>query len=54
MDFAISADHREKIKESEEIDKYMDLTKVEKAVEHDCDGDTNYCRKSSQKPGKEN
>ena len=42
MDFAISADHRGKIKESEKIDKYFNLAKkTEKIVKHESDGDTN-------------
>ena len=30
MDFPVPADHRMKIKESEEIDKYLDLTREQK------------------------
>ena len=38
MDFALPADHRVKLKESEKIDKYLDLAWELKAVEHECDG----------------
>ena len=38
VDFAISADHKMKIKESEKIDKYL---RVEKHIKHEGDGDAN-------------
>ena len=42
MDFAVSADHREKAKESKKKDKYPDLTReLKKTMEHESDGDTN-------------
>ena len=41
MDFAVSADHRVKLKESEETDKYLDLARELKTMEHERDGDTN-------------
>ena len=42
LDFAILADHRVKIKESEKTDKYLDLAwEMKKAVKHEGDGDTN-------------
>ena len=34
VDFAVPADHRIILKESEKKDKYLDLAKIEKAVEH--------------------
>ena len=39
MDFAIPVNHRVKVKESK---KKIDLAWVEKATEHEGDGDTNY------------
>ena len=40
MDFAITADHKEKIKGSEKIDKYLDLSRRQKkAVEYEVDSD---------------
>ena len=44
MDFAVPADDREIIKESEKRDKYLDLAreqKNKKTMEHEGDGDTN-------------
>ena len=41
MDFAVPEDHQLKIKESEKIDKCLDLAReLKKAMEHDSDGDT--------------
>ena len=37
MDFSVSVDHREKIKESGKRDDYLDIAKV---VEHEDDGDS--------------
>ena len=43
MDFAVLADHRVKLKESEKKDKYLDLTwELKKIVEHESDVYTNY------------
>ena len=43
VDFAILADNRVKIKESEMIDKYLDLAReLQKAEEYKGDGNTNY------------
>ena len=43
MNFAISADYRMKIKESEKKDKYVDLTReLKTTMDHKDDGDTNY------------
>ena len=42
MDFAVPADYRVELKESEKKDKYLDLAwEVKKTVEHESDGDTN-------------
>ena len=44
MDFAVTADHRVKLKESEKRDKYLDLTREQKkkqTMEHESNGDTN-------------
>ena len=43
VDFAVAADHRVKIKESEKRDKYSDLARKlkKKTVEHEGDDDTN-------------
>ena len=44
MEFTVPADHREKIRESEKKDKYVDLAteqKKKKTLEHHSDGDTN-------------
>ena len=44
MDFAVSADHRVKFKESEKRDKYLDLArelKKKQTVEHESDDYTN-------------
>ena len=41
MDFAVTTDHRVKLKESEKRDKYLDLAReMEKTMEHENDGDT--------------
>ena len=43
MDFAVPADHKIKLKESEKKNKYLDLTrKLKKTVEHESDVHTNY------------
>ena len=40
--FAVSADHRVKLKESEKRDKYFDLAReVKKTIEHESEGYTN-------------
>ena len=39
--FAVSADHRVKLKESEKRDKYQDIARELKIMEHESDGDTN-------------
>ena len=42
VDFAVSADHTERIKEREKIDKYLDQTKeLKNTMEHNGDDDTN-------------
>ena len=42
MDFALTADHRVKLKESEKEDKYLGLVwELKKTVEHKSDYDTN-------------
>ena len=46
MDFAVSADHKVKLKETEKSDKYLDLArelknKQKKAMEHESNSDTN-------------
>ena len=41
MDFAIPADHKVKMNNSEKVDKYLDFTTAEKVVEHEGDSDTN-------------
>ena len=45
MDFAVLADHTEKIKESKNRDKYLDLArelkKPKKTMDHKGDSDTN-------------
>ena len=47
VNFAVPADHRGKLKESEKKDKYLDLAReLKKAVEHESDSDTN-CNWSS-------
>ena len=53
-DFAVSADHKVKLKESEKKDKYLDLARElkRKTMEHESDGVTNsnwYARYSHQK-----
>ena len=60
MDFAVPADHRVKKKESEKINKFLDLTRElikTKPFEHKTDVDTNcnsWPRNGSQKTGKRN
>ena len=39
MDVAILVDHRVNIKDSEKINKYLDLQWAEKVVEHENDGE---------------
>ena len=41
VDFAVPANHREKIKENEKRVKYVDLLESFKTVEHQGDGETN-------------
>ena len=42
VDFAVPVDPREKLKESEKRDNYLDLAReLEKTIEHENDGDTN-------------
>ena len=42
VDFAVLADHRVKVKESENINKYLDLCKeIEKTEEHESDNNIN-------------
>ena len=42
MDFAVPADHRLKLKESEKKDKYLDLAReLKKTMEHEGDNYTN-------------
>ena len=43
VDFAVPVDHRIKLKESEQRDKYLDLARKlkKKPIEHESDGDTN-------------
>ena len=40
MEFAVPIDHKMKIKESEKIDKHLDLARELKKVEREGDGDT--------------
>ena len=43
VDFAVPADHRVKLKESEKRDKRMNLAReLKKTSEHEGDGDTNH------------
>ena len=42
MDFAVPADQKVKLKESEKGDKYLDHTILDKTFEHKTDRDTNY------------
>ena len=43
MDFAVPADHSEKLKESEKKHKYLDLAReLKKTVQHERDVYTNY------------
>ena len=42
MDFAVPADYRAKLKESEKKDKYLDrVRELKKTMEHENDNDTN-------------
>ena len=42
VDFAVPVDHRVKLKEIEEKDKYLDLAwELKRAVEHESDGEAN-------------
>ena len=41
--FTVPAGHKVKIKESEKRDKYLDLAREQKTMEHESDGDTNRC-----------
>ena len=42
MDFAVPADHRIKLKDSEKKDKYLDLaSELKKTMEHEGDNYTN-------------
>ena len=44
VDFAVSVDHRAKIKENRKRDQYLNLTREQKQNGHKIDGDTNcYC-----------
>ena len=43
MDFAIPANDRIKVKESERIGKYLDLARGLKTVEDEVDSDTKHC-----------
>ena len=50
VDYAVPADHRGKLKESEKRDKNLDLArefKKPKTMEHERDGDTNWCTRYS-------
>ena len=42
VDFAVSVDHRRKMKEGKKIDNYLDLSRDVKR-NHEGDGDRNYC-----------
>ena len=55
MEFAVPADHRVKLNESEKRDKYQDLAR-EKTLENESDCDTNsslHARYSHQRKGPE-
>ena len=41
MDFAVPADHSVKMKENEEMDKYLDLARELKVMEYESQRDTN-------------
>ena len=42
MDFAVPADDKAKLRESEKKDKYLDLAReLKKIIEHESDSDTN-------------
>ena len=57
VDFAVPADYRVKLKESEKWNKYLDLVReLKKNTEHEGNGDTSYnwCTwKNTQRIGKE-
>ena len=57
MDFAVPADHKMKLKESEKRDKYLDLVRqLKETTEHESDRDTRCkrrCRYSHQSIGTE-
>ena len=42
VDFSVSADHKVELKENEKKDKYVDLARALKNMEHESDGDTNW------------
>ena len=47
MEFSVPADHKEKLKESEKKDKYLDIGReLKKTVEQENDGETN-CNENS-------
>ena len=53
VDFAVLADHRVKLRESEKNDKYLDFAReLKKNVEHESDGYTNYNYCSWYRDGK--
>ena len=41
VDFVVQADHRVKLKENEDRNKYLDPSENWKTMEHESDGDTN-------------
>ena len=41
MDFAVPVDHTVKLKENGKRDKYLDLARELKTMDHESDGDTN-------------
>ena len=41
IDFTVPADHRIKLKECEKRDKYLELARIEKTMEHEGDNYTN-------------
>ena len=51
VDVPVPADHRVKIKESKKIDRYLDLARELKTMEHEGDGDTKsiWCTSNSTK-----
>ena len=55
VDFALPVDHRGKTKENERRDKYFDLARELKVMEHESDGNANYnwcARNGPQRFGK--